>query len=71
MALAALMVHEAVSGAYQRWVDVEAEEGLDRLAVEPMSAQSLKLWASKTLEVPAAPNLLYVKVAKFVLLKSV
>jgi hypothetical protein len=69
--LASLTAHEAVNGLYQRWVDVEPEEGLERLAVEPVSTQSLKLWASKTLKVPAAPNLLYVKVAKFVLLKSV
>jgi hypothetical protein len=69
--LASLTAHEAVSGLYQRWVDVEPEEGLERLAVEPVSTQSLKLCASKTLKVPAAPNLLYVKVAQFALLKSV
>jgi len=51
-----LTTHEVVSGLYQRWVDVEAEEGLDRLVVDPVSIQSPKLWASKTVEVPAAPN---------------
>jgi hypothetical protein len=69
--LASLTVHEVVPDAYQRWVAVEAEELLERLAVEPISTQSLKLWASKTLKVPASPNRMYVKVALFVLLKSV
>jgi hypothetical protein len=46
-------------------------EVLERLAVEPTSTQSLKLWPSKTLDVPAAPNRVYVKVTLFVLLKSV
>jgi hypothetical protein len=44
---------------------------LDRLAVEPVSTQSLKLWPSKTLDVPAAPNRVYVKVAQFVMSKSI
>jgi hypothetical protein len=36
-----------------------------------MSSQSLKLWPSKTLLVPATPHRLYVKVAQFVPSKSV
>jgi hypothetical protein len=68
---ASLITHEVISGLYQRRDTVEVEEGLDNPAVEPMSTQSLKLWASKTLEVPAAPNRVYVKVTQFVLLKSV
>jgi hypothetical protein len=44
---------------------------LERLAVEPVSTQSLKLWLSKTLDVLAVPDRLYVKVAQFVLSRSV